>query len=243
MYKGYLRFGNGSNTIICKSNHEGIISESDFEKVQTILEQSKIKSKTKGQPKEIFKHWLGGILRCSECGSTYIYHKGSSGRSPRYRCSGQSKGHCSSSISFRVQDITYTVINSLRIITRSSSVPHNFILVPKAAPTINYDAEIKKIEKSLSRAKKSYLSGIDTIEEYAEIKKNLTSEIEKLQKQKDCSQPQDFNFEEYKQRIKNALEIIDSDLPDILKKQALHDVVEKIVINKIDKSLLFYFYG
>lgn len=242
-YKGYLRWKSKNKHILEKSNHEPIIKEPLFDKVQDLLHQKSLKRIKNSKPPEQCKHWLSGMMRCTECNCTFVYSKGYQHRSDRFRCSGQSKGRCSSAISFTVQDISKNILNILKEITYQKR--EAYLLNRHEPEKIWQDSNktINKLFQSLHRAKESYLAGIDTINEYKETKTKIIKEIKKIEQLKKKKINQSSNVTSSDAKIINVVDLFETEENDLNKRIVLQSVVEKITIDKKNKNIKLYFFS
>lgn len=234
LYKGYLNTSFG----IKKGKHQPIIQESLFNEVQEIIQDRKSKYKRKAQPPERGKHWLSGILRCKYCNSAFSYKICYGGRKDRFFCSSISHNH-----SLKVETLEQLVISNLKDIYNNPEDFYSLNIKPRTLePIINYDAEIIKLTQSLKRAKKAYLSEIDTLEEYRENKISISKEIEYLKNLKKDSCKNIFNRKAFSEKLINAINVLDSDSDLEEKKTASHNLIEKIVVDAINKHIELYFF-
>ena len=116
------------------------------------------------------------------------------------------------------------------------------------------DAEIKNIEKKLSRldskelrAKEAYIDGIDTIEEYRANKERISQERTELEEQltKLTRKPEDpeDNTRKMLQSISSILDILQSDsFTPQEKNAALKSIVEKITYDRANSHIDVDFY-
>lgn len=116
------------------------------------------------------------------------------------------------------------------------------------------DAEIKNIEKKLSRldskelrAKEAYIDGIDTIEEYRANKERISQERTELEEQlakltQVPEEPED-NTRKMLQSISSILDILQSDsFTPQEKNAALKSIVEKITYDRANSHIDVDFY-
>jgi hypothetical protein len=110
---------------------------------------------------------------------------------------------------------------------------------------VDYDKLIALEERRLERAKDAYLAGVDTIEQYAAAKDEITSKIAELSAMRERDNaPQSLDKAAYAEKVAGVLEIIASEeIAPEAKNEALRTVVEKIVYNKPEERVEIYFRG
>ena len=108
---------------------------------------------------------------------------------------------------------------------------------------VDYDKLIAVEEKRLQRAKEAYLAEIDTIEQYAQNKKEITERIEDLKERQNKEIFQEINVDTFATKVAGILEFIQrDDVSDTVKNEALHTIIEKIVYEKAKGNLAIYFH-
>lgn len=244
VYKGYIRWSVDGQEIVQKSTHEPFITEEEFDKIQEITEERANRLRVNAKPPERCSHWLSGVIYCSECNCVYTYVKPREHehKKARFRCSGQSRGRCSSAISFRLDVLEKLVLQILGETVKNDDVLYSMSIQKRPTPQADYDSEIKKLHTSLERAKKAFLAGVDTLEEYSENKKRITVEIENLQHLQENQTSKKINIEEFRARLITLIDILQSDADPDKKKNAFRTHVEKIVIEKKTKNIRLYFF-
>ena len=135
-------------------------------------------------------------------------------------------------------------MEGLREVLRDKS----FVFVPrdvrKSAPTeVDYDKLIAVEERRLARAQDAYLAEIDTIEQYAKNKSEITARITDLQERRDKELAQVIDVDVFSERVAGVIEFIERDDVDVAaKNEALHTIIEKIVFEKAKGNLAIYFH-
>ena len=105
--------------------------------------------------------------------------------------------------------------------------------------------QIKQIEAKEKRARDAYLAGIDSIEDYKATKKQLDDEKMKIKKQVDkISTPDpEVDKKEMLKRISDINTFLKSENVSITEKSnAVRSIIQKIVYDKSNKELIFYYY-
>ena len=116
------------------------------------------------------------------------------------------------------------------------------ITVSQPEPQIDYDKEIRLLEAQLKRAKQAYLAEIDTIEEYAQNKRRISSNIKELQEAKcQAQEGATLNEPQFKVKLLNVITLLKSDCPMSEKIPAARSIIEKILVDPRNKTMDIYF--
>lgn len=240
-----------SEWIIVKGEHEPIVSEETWKEVNsklTIIKPSK-KPVSTG-----YKHWLGGLLRCSSCGATLTYNLAKIKRNGKvyecasFRCNNHVKRKCDSCNSISVIKIEKEVINllseTINILNNNGSI--DSLNVHRNVNNEEVEIihkQIERLSKKLLRAKEAYINEIDTLEEYKENKSKIEAEenmlLEKLNKYSSDEEVKDNLLN----HCKTALELVQD--PNATTDQIntfLKSFIDSIVFNKSRKSLRLKLY-
>lgn len=244
-YKGDIRW----NGIYREGKHEKLIDNETFEKVQVRIEREKRGYRKR---KTAAKHWLSGVLKCGVCGKNLAFQSRESvpiekRGNPYFVCHEYAKGKHKGSNSITVDKLTSSTLDSLKKIINTGKIDFKV-----AKTTLNGVDPLEKIEKEINkisvketRIKEAYINGIDTIEEYKVNKEILSKNRNSLEEQKKEILELHTNVEALKpamiDRIKDVIQILESDADVNTKYGAITSVVEKIVHNK-EKDLLEFFY-
>lgn len=237
VYIGYARWTptskmkNGQvteDTIIQKSQHQPIISEELFTKVNELLKKTQ-QINRKYHKDSSHKHWLTGLIKCKLCGSTLIRNQ-----KDFYQCSGYTKGKCNKSQLIKIsvieqrilQQIQYDFTNPLNINIKTTSAKQS------TAEEDMLLSEIDKLKEKETRIKVAYMNGIDTLEEYKENKKYLQIQQEMLLNQlNQLKTDNDKSSIEkaIKEQLKTVYNILVDEKIDVERKYELsHMIIEKV---------------
>ena len=108
---------------------------------------------------------------------------------------------------------------------------------------IDYDKLIAVEERRLERAKEAYLAEIDTIEQYAANKKEITERIQDLITRRDKHLIKEVDIDAFAKKVAEIADFIErDDVTDAAKNEALHTIIEKIVFEKAKDNLAIYFH-
>lgn len=255
VYKGYIRWNPegkndlrehkylSCNFIVKKGCHKPIVTEELWQAVNDKLLASH--RTTNRKPQELHAHWLSGMLQCSCCGGLLA---SSGAKLSAFQCMNYSKGKCSISHYITYRRASDGVCDAFREFINTGEF--SYTILPKA----DISEKLRLLQDSLERlsvkekrAKDAYLSGIDTIEEYGEIRKKLSSERANLQAAIDelaAVNTARGNRADMLARIQNVFEVILSDADYAAKGNAIRSVVDHIVYDKNREVLdVFLFYN
>lgn len=235
------------NIMIVDGHHEPIISMELWDKVQKMLEGQKKAYPKYARQFQPIDHMLKGLVRCDSCGGTLAINGWSSGKTPvrNLQCCNYSRGSCRVSHSITLPKLEGAFVAGLKQAVEEKQ----FTLVSRAQkkvdPTaIDFDKLIALEERRLERAKQAYLAEIDTIEQYAQNKKEITERIEDLKARRDKDAEKEFNVDEFTARASGIVEFIErEDVTPAAKNEALHTIIEKVVYEKAKNNLAIYFHN
>lgn len=227
------------NTLVIDADHEPIISLDTFESVQEkILSRARFQ-KPKQRPLDECKHWLSGLVRCSNCDSTLVY---TTTKAPTFQCRGYAGGRCDISHSITVKKIEHAILNGLLEFMESVEMKNYNIRTNR-----NADLEIESLKKQLDkistkleRAKQAFLSAVDTIEEYKATKELLQNEEFQIKARIDelVSSQNERNLDEHKAKVNLVYNVlISEDVPMIEKQKSIRTIISEIVYNKSNDDL------
>ena len=228
--------------------HEPLIDPELWERVQERLAQQKKTYPAYARQDQSVGYMLKGLVRCSACGGALTRMGYKSGRSKArcLQCCAYNVGSCHVSHGITVPRIEAAVIDGLRQAVGSQS----FAMLPRKPQQterkgVDYDKLISLEERKLERAKDAYLAGVDTIEQYAAAKDEITSKIAELTAMRERDNaPQSLDKAAYAEKVAGVLEIITAEeIAPEAKNEALRTVVEKIVYNKPEERVEIYFWG
>ena len=226
--------------------HEPIISMELWDKAQERLNLIKelYPKHTKKDPDKTYM--LKGIIKCSNCGGSLTITSTVSGKNKTrtMQCCNYARGSCNVSHSTTVPKIVDGLIEGLEQTIETKQ----FNVVPKipkktATDTVDYDKLIAIEERKLERAKQAFLAEIDTIEQYAKNKADITARINDLiAKRDEESHRGEIDPEAYAKRVIEVVDFIKrSDVTAKSKNEALRTIIEKVVFEKAKGNLAIYF--
>ena len=235
------------NILVVDGLHEPIISKELWDQAQKRLDHIKQiygKHARREQPVMIM---CKGLVRCSACGGTLALSSAKSGKEqkPTMQCCNYSRGQCHTSHSVVVPTLEDAIIEGLKTAIETKL----FTMSPekkKANDTKGPDFEklIGFEEKKLERAKAAYLAEIDSIEQYAQNKKEIEQRIADLIALRDKEKPkQESNLDAYAKKVSDVVSFIESPEPTLqAKNEALRTILDKVVYNKPSGKMQIFFY-
>ena len=226
--------------------HESIIDIELWNKVQKRIAQVKATYPKFSKREQPIPYMLKGMVRCSNCGGTLSLCGVKSGKSrtPSLQCCNYARGSCKTSHSITMPRLEAAFIEGLE----QALGEKQFDILPKmpkksTIDTIDYANLIAVEERRLERAKQAYLAEIDTIEQYAQNKKEITARIKDLEAKRDTEVKKDFNPEEFSKKVAEIVDFIKrTDVTPAAKNEALHTIIETIIYEKAKNNLAIYFH-
>ncbi len=228
--------------ILAEGKHEPLIDKDTWDNVQHLiaLRSRPYKARAAGH----MRHWLGGIVKCSDCGASLM----AGINATRYQCGNYNKGKCSHSHFIKTATLEQAVYDALERILDGTSELH-YELKRTAAMSNKSDKEIileqiSKLSAKEARIKQAYRDGIDTLEEYKENKELLNNERRSLEKQLEAYQDDSKDSsDEMLSNISSVLSIIKDTSKDTLTRaNAIRSVVDHCVYDKENDKLEVYFF-
>ena len=235
------------NIMIKDGQHEPIISVELWEKVQKRLDEIKStygKHARKDQPVMVM---CKGLVRCSACGATLALSCAKSGKAqnPTMQCCNYSRGNCHTSHSVVVPTLEAAIMEGLKTAIGAKT----FQMSPeKKKATEPKGPDFEKLigfeEKKLERAKAAYLAEIDSIEQYAENKKQIEKRIAELKALQNKETPnKKANLDAFTKKVAKVVEFIErTDVTLEAKNEALRTILDKVVYQKSTGKVQLFFY-
>ena len=230
---------NNPDTILTQGKHEPIINIDLWNTAQEKLKAVKDAHKPYARQTNTSDFMLKGLVRCSNCGSTLVQgNKGS------LQCHKYAKGSCNVSHS-----ITFVKINKAIIeqIEKDISLDNFNLNVKPTNDQSNIDINQKLHEKEklkLIRIRQAYENGIDTLEEYKDRKKNITSKIAELENALNIKTNTKKKKLDFKNKLSKVLSILkDNNVAESEKNAVLKSCIEKIIFNRPLSTIDIYYFA
>ena len=235
------------NIMVVDAAHEPLISVELWEKVQKMLEEQKKAYPKYARREQPVQYMLKGLVRCSSCDSTMAMASAVSGKSKvrTMQCCNYSRGSCHTSHSITMPKIEAAFKQGLRAAIGNKQFTMAPVKPPKQSDpnTIDYDKLIAVEERRLERAKEAYLAEIDTIEQYALNKKEITERIQDLIARRDKHLIKEVDIDAFAKKVAAVADFIErDDVTEAAKNEALHTIIEKIVYEKAKGNIAVYFH-
>lgn len=193
-------------------------------------------------------HWLTGIMKCGCCGASLVYN--GLDHSPHFQCWRYAKGFHDGSMFISEKNVTAAIYEYFENILAGSEFTYKYRApeTPELSDKkkILHD-ELEKLSSRERRIKLAFENEIDTLEEYAENKKRLKIERERIEREiselnnnaQDCMPTR----EEALAKVRTVYDIIrDPNIDKDIKGNAMRSLVESITYDKENKKLEFILY-
>ena len=230
-----------------KGLHEPIVSMELWDEAQKRVKELKVRYQKYAKKDQAIDYMVKGLVRCSSCGGTLAMSSMVSGKNKTrvLQCCNYTRGSCKVSHCILVPKVEDALIKGLEHIVETKQ----FNIVPREpkkseSDQIDYDKLIAIEERKLERAKQAFLAEIDTIEQYAKNKEEITERISKLIAKRDEEAPRaEIDLDAYAKKVSEILEFIKrDDVTATAKNEALRTVIENAVFEKAKGNLALYFH-
>ncbi len=237
---------NHPDTIVANGQHEPIISNELFQKAAEKIATKASITKARKRPIEECKHWLSGLVKCSNCGSS-LTSSGMRNPCPSLQCKGYSSAICNVSHSISIKKIEGAILEELEEALSycdKSDFELNETHVDDYHDKIAIlKKQLNKLEVHLLRANEAYLSEIDTLEEYKKNKANIENQQKELSEEiKRLINSQPILAETRpKGKFQDVVDILNSDCNMRLKQNSIRSIVNKIVYDRPSYNIEVYY--
>ncbi len=234
------------NVLVINAIHEPIISTEVWEKTQKLLEAQKAMYPKYAKKEQPIEYMMKGLVRCGSCGATLALSSATSGKAKTrtMQCCNYSRGSCHVSHSITIPKIESAFMEGLRCALDTKQFAIETKKTQKAESfVIDYENLISIEERKLARAKEAYLAEIDTLEQYAEHKREISKRIDALIAKRDREQLTKIDVDAFAKKVSKVVEFIQrEDISDKAKNEALHTVIDKVIYEKAKGNLAIYFH-
>ena len=240
--KTYRDFTN-ENIVIVDGKQEPLIDNETWETAQKRVGELKQQHKYHGRPLELHKHWLSGLVYCSECGLTMVFSQ------PHYwKCNGYTHGACRTSQHITEQLLVEAIIGNLEHdLTTDLPITCKVVTLNKNQEdeTAILQAAIERINKKIGRLREAYLNGADDVDTYKMYKDQLEAERDELAAELAAAQNQITPKQTdtaLRESIAETLKTLKSPTATKeMKANAANKVIEKCIFNKAKNQLDIYY--
>ena len=235
------------NVSVADGNHEPLISMELWDKVQKMLDDQSKRYPKYARRAQPIEYMLKGLIRCDCCNGTLAMSNVTSGKSGTrtLQCHNYNKGSCTTSHSVTVPKIESALISGLE----KAVAENTFNIVPTLPKktekaVVDYDKLIAVEERRLERLREAYLAEIDTLEQYAKNKKEVTARIDDLKARRDkVVDEAKVDPTAFAKKVLGVVEFIKrDDVTPKAKNEALRTIIEKAIYEKAQGNLAIYFH-
>jgi hypothetical protein len=236
------------NIMTVQGHHEPLITIELWDKVQKRLAHIKATHPKFARREQPIPYMLKGLVKCSNCGATLTLSGTKSGnrKVPCLQCCNYARGSCRVSHSINMDKAESAFIDGLE----QALSANKFTIVPKAtkkadANAVDYDKLLAIEERRLARAKQAYLAEIDTLEQYAQAKKEITERINYLltKRAAEAPKPEAVDTDLFSEKVSDIITFIKrTDVTPAAKNEALRTIIHHIIYEKANSTLAIYFH-
>lgn len=229
--------GNGKTKTILRGIHEPIITEEMWEGVQRRKNRQHISgSHTKREPQQ-GEYLLRSLVHCAACGGMLV----KLGKA-NLQCVNYNHGRCNTSHSISIQKIYSLVLSGIREALSGDNVSIHPLYTSQSAEELYCITEkaIRYQQNRLIRAKEAYTSGVDTLEEYKNIKDCISKTIQKLRCELTLQQNSKPEASLIEQSILSLLE--NKNISNKIKNELLRSFIDHIVFDRRNGKIEIVFY-
>ncbi len=227
------------NIILAEARHEPLISLETWEAAQRRMDEVKAGRNYHGRPLSEHKDWISGLVRCSDCGCTLIFSK------PHYwKCNGYARGICKSSQHISDNKLKGMILAKMTYDMYPGVSAFCTLIQPgPEAPDegTHLQEQQKSIQARLARLREAYLSGVETLEGYAEAKTTLERQAaflaQSLQERRSPASKEKADALT-KKSIGACVDLLRNPTVDMEKKKlAAHSIIDCCIYNKEANTL------
>jgi DNA invertase Pin-like site-specific DNA recombinase len=244
-YAGYVKWcckGLNGKPIISKGVHNPLITDVDYERIVKHFSKrvTNVYEHSQGS-----KHWLSGIVKCSNCGRSLIVSQRRLANSTKgyynLQCCGYQKGLCSISHQISERKLLSTIYDSLKEIYPQNNNFYQQIVYKNSRNLLDTLGERKKqLEKRLIRIQNAYLNGIDTIDEYRLNKIAIMSELHDVNQE--IQSIPSTNASNIVQQFSCVVDILREDsISNSIRSSILHELIDYIIFDKPNEVLKIFY--
>ncbi len=226
--------------------------------ITSVFKENQIRLKQEYRPKSRreasdCKHWASGLLRCGYCGASLGFNKASKNGSGGgcFQCWRYSKGLHKESCSITAQKAEALILESLRKALITTGNRYEYVRSSGSYKTSEMElikAALSKIPLKMLRIRDAYEKGVDSLDEYKNHKERLEKEKYDLKMRLEelkSIQAMEKTAKELQlaSRLQNAYDLLSDPAADnATKGKALRSVIKKIVYDKEENKLKFFYY-
>lgn len=229
--------------ILADAGHEALVSPETWQAAQRRMADLKACHPYRGRPSTEHKRWLSGLVRCANCGSTLVFV------APHYwKCGKYVRGACASSQHITDEKLTEMLLTILERDTQASLPIQVSPIRPRCEATDEaalLQDQRRQLTAKLERLRDAYLSGVETMADYAAAKSALECRVAALDAQLRALPPSpDAGQAEalVKARVSHCVQVLrDPAIPMSQKHAAAHQAIARCTFSKAENSLRVFY--
>ena len=248
VYIGKLRFSkkgrirrdySNENMQIVDGKHPPLISQETFDKAQLRVYQLKSAHPYHARTLPKYDYMLHGLAKCSNCGRTLSATAGKA-----VQCIGYAHGKCKVSHHIDINALDLLTLRSAQDFLEKGTFKLK-IKREKHGDTTAIELEIARLNDMMQRARDAYIAGADSLAEYTETKKRLTSEIERLQERLPKEEPIDEAAirKAFRQNALNTIDQIYATDDIRTRNRLLKTICELVIFSRPTNSVDIHFHA
>lgn len=234
-----------SEWILAKGAHAPLIDKDTYDHIQAVTALRTRPYKARGTSS--IKHWLSGIVKCSDCGKSLVGNALYNGVPSSWQCSDYNKGRCSHSHFIKNTALEQAVFNALEHAIISGDISYTLKSTDSSSELASdLDRMLSRIDDKERRIKQAYRDGIDSIEEYRENKEILTRERQDILSRLAALSERSSEDDKKKllAEVQSVYDIVTGNADKLTKANAIRSIVDHCVYDKANDSFdIFFFFS
>ena len=231
------------NIIVTDGKHEPLVSEETFQQAQTRIAQLKASMPYKARPLGSNKDWISGLVRCASCGSTLIFAK------PHYwKCNNYVRGRCRSSQHISSDVLKKAILDRLHM-DAAASAPLSYEVLRVNGRDGDTTAALRtqraSLERRLERLREAFLAGVDTVEEYRQLKEDAQAQIQRIDQELSAAAAENRRAGDVsimRSAISDALAVIENEDASLEQRcNAARSIIDRITWDKAQNLLTIHY--
>lgn len=231
------------NIIVTDGRHEPLVSEDTFQQSQTRIAQLKATTPYKARPLGSNKDWISGLVRCASCGSTLIFAK------PHYwKCNNYVRGRCRSSQHISSDVLKKAILDRLHM-DAAASAPLSYDVLRVNGRDGDTTAALRtqraSLERRLERLREAFLAGVDTVEEYRQLKEDAQAQIQRIDQELSAAAAENRRAGDVsimRSAISDALAVIENEDASLEQRcNAARSIIGRITWDKAQNLLTIHY--
>ena len=231
------------NIIVTDGKHEPLVSEEVFQRAQTRIAQLKAATPYKARPLGSNKDWISGLVRCASCGATLIFAK------PHYwKCNNYVGGRCRTSQHISSDALKKAILDRFHM-DAAASAPLSYEVLRVNGRDGDTSAALRtqraSLERRLERLREAFLAGVDTVEEYRQLKEDAQAQIQRIDQELSVAAAENRRAGDIsimRSAISDALAVIEDEGASLEQRcNAARSVIDRITWDKAQNLLTIHY--